>query len=160
MIKLKALGLLLLLISLSNVVFAQAKPELFSKIERVFKENETAWKVERIYPGNTSDPLAENIVFRSGTEQAAIDIRLWNRAIDAQQVFAGLIIAFDKTMGKRKVKSSLPKFGDESYIWTLPDSSAFPTFMFRKGRVYVSIFAPSTEIAKRFAQHVIDQIEK
>jgi hypothetical protein len=56
------------------------------------------------------------------------------------------------------VKASVPKLGDESYLWTNPGSTAWPLLTFRKGRVNVTIFAPSVEVAKRFAHHVLEQM--
>jgi hypothetical protein len=60
--------------------------------------------------------------------------------------------------GKRMVKASVPKLGDESYLWTNPGSTAWPLLTFRKGRVNVTVFAPSVKVARRFARHVLDQM--
>jgi hypothetical protein len=156
--KLKAFAFLLLITCLSNNIAAQEKPELFSNIERVFREKEPAWKVERIYPSNTSDPLMQSIVFRSRKNQASIEVSIWKREKDARDVFAAHSIVFSDTMGKRMVKSRLPSLGDENYIWTHRSSTAWPTIKFRKGTIIVNVFAPSVAIAKRFALHVSEQI--
>lgn len=156
--RLKTFAFSLLIICLSNSVLAQEKPELFSKIERVFQDKEPAWKVERIYPGNTSDPTTQSIVFRSGKNQAAVDVSIWNRENDAREVFAAHSVAFSDTRGKQAMKSRLPKLGDENYIWTNRGSTAWPIIKFRKGNIIVDVFAPSVVIAKRFAQHVLEQI--
>ena len=152
------IALFLLIFCLSNSIYAQEKPELFSKIERVFQEQEPAWKVERIYPSNTSDPITQSIVFRSRKGQASIEVSIWRREKDAQDVFAAESLAFNNTMGKRKVMSELPKLGDENHIWTDRGSAAWPTIKFRKGNINVTVFAPSVEIAKRFAQHIFEQM--
>jgi hypothetical protein len=156
--KLRAIILLLLIFCLSSSIYAQEKPELFSKIEQVFQKKAPAWKVERIYPSNTSDPITQSIVFRSRLGQASVDIRIWRREKDAQDVFKAESIAFDNIRGKRVVKRSLPKLGDENHIWTNPDSAAWPTIKFRKGNINVTIFAPTVAIAKRFAQYVFEQM--
>jgi hypothetical protein len=156
--RLKNFAFSLLIICLSHSVPAQEKPELFSNVERVFREKETAWKVERIYPAATPDPSRQSIVFRSGKNQASVDIAIWNREKDARDVFAAESRAFDNTMGRRMSKRSLPQLGDENHIWTHRGSTVWPTIKFRKGNINVTIFAPSVAIAKRFAQHVLGQI--
>ena len=98
--KLKAIVFFLLIICFSNSLLAQEKPELFSRIDRVFQEKEPTWKVEHIYTSDTSDPIGQSIVFRSGAGQASVDVSIWKREKDAQDVFAGNCLGFDKTMGK------------------------------------------------------------
>jgi hypothetical protein len=61
-------------------------------------------------------------------------------------------------MIKGMVKNTLPNLGDENHIWTHPDSEVWPVIRFRKGKVNIEIFAPSVTIAKRFAQHVLEQL--
>jgi hypothetical protein len=151
-------GLFIFFLPFSTGTIAQEKPELFSRIERVFHEKESAWKVERIYPANTSDPIKQSIVLRSRKGQASVDISIWRRAQDAQDVFGGQSVAFDNTAGKKKVKRILSLVGDENYIWTNRGSSAWPMMMFRKGNIVVSIFAPTVAIAKQFAQYVLKEM--
>jgi hypothetical protein len=98
--KLKAIVFFPLIICFSSSLLAQEKPVLFSRIERVFQEKEPTWKVERIYTSDTSDPLEQGIVFRSGEDQASVEVSIWKREKDAQDVFAGHSLGFDKTMGK------------------------------------------------------------
>jgi hypothetical protein len=83
---------------------------------------------------------------------------VWKREKDAAEVFAAQSLAFDNTGGRRMVKNSLPKLGDENYIWTHRGSTAWPMIKFRKGKVFVTVFAPSVPVAKRFAQHVLGQM--
>jgi hypothetical protein len=151
-------GLVLFLLLFSSGTTAQEKPELFSRIERAFHEKEPAWKVERILSGQQSDPIKQSIVFRSRKRQASVELNIWKRTQDAQDVFGGQSLAFDNFIGKKKVKRSLPMVGDENYVWTNPGSSAWPMMMFRKGNIIVSIFAPTLTIARRFAQYVLNEI--
>lgn len=155
---LKAIVFSLLIICFSNGLHAQEKPEPFSRIERVFREKEPSWKVERASLSTTSDPMRQSIVFRSGEEQASVDITVWRREQDAASSFTGQSLAFDNTAGKRMVKSKLPKVGDENYIWTNRGSAAWPTLIFRKGNINVTVFGPSLAVVKRFARHVIEQM--
>jgi hypothetical protein len=157
-VRLNALVFPLLILCFSNGLLAQEKPELFSKIERVFKEKEPAWKVERINAGESSDPARQSIVFRSEEGQASVDVTVWEREKDAREVFAAEALAYDNRAGKRMVKDTLPKLGDENHIWTHHGSTAWPMLTLRKGKVNVTVFAPSVAVAKRFAQHVLEQM--
>ena len=48
--------------------------------------------------------------------------------------------------------------GDENYIWLNRGSNAWPTIRFRRGRVEVSVYAPSVVAAKRFAGYVLEKL--
>src|SRR5262245_35459346 len=72
-----------LLISLTATA-AQTAYNLFSRVDQVFEQTEPAWKVERVYPNNTSDPVEHNVVYRSKMGQASIGIRVLRREEDAR----------------------------------------------------------------------------
>ncbi len=153
----KAFILFVLSVCFAGAPLAQEGPELFSKIGRVFKDKEPAWRVEREEKGESTDPLTRSFTFRSGAGQASVSVAVWRREKDAREVFAAEAIAFGNTMGKRMSKAAVPELGDEGYIWTHPGSAAWPVVVFRKGRVNVRVFAPSVPVAKRFARHVLGQ---
>jgi hypothetical protein len=136
---------------------AQDKPQLFDGVERVFREKEARWKIERLSVKGEIDPLEQNIVFRAGKQQAAVRIVIWKKVKDASDTFTAVGIAMSD-MSKRRSRHRLPGFGDEGYIWTHPGSNAWPTIDFRKGGVNVTVFAPTIAIAKRFAGHILAQI--
>jgi hypothetical protein len=150
--------LFLILAVTGQHVWPNGKPELFSKVERVFREVEPAWKLERVTPGHTADPLSQDFVYRSKSGQAAIGISIWRRDEDARDVFAGQSIAFDDIANGKPVKRRIAGLGDENYIWTTRKDSAWPTIRFRKGRIVAMVFAPDVATAKRFAGHVLKQI--
>jgi len=149
-----------LLCFLFDVSVAQDKPRLFSNVERILQARDRTWKIERILTGQTTDPLSESIKLRDGRREAAIEISIWRRLQDTREVFAGQVIAFDNVPGKRAVKRSLRDVGDENYMWTNPRSNAWPTIYFRKGNVFVSVFAPSVPVATKFAEQVLEQMKK
>jgi len=158
MSSLKFVCRLLLGLCLAISVSAQDKPPLFGDIERVFREQETYWKIERLDVKGDFDPLEQNIVLRSGKRQAAIRVVIWKNVKDARDTFAGELNARNNMYkGRRHVR--LPNFGDEAYIWKLPGSNAWPTIDFRKGSVNVTVFAPSAGIAKEFARRILEQID-
>jgi len=147
----------LLLVALGGqAVFAQQKLELFRKVEAVFKQREPAWKVEQI---NQLVSYQESITFRNGDRQARVEVMKWDSTPHAHETFDGLVIAFDNVHGKHAVKTTLANFGDENYMWSNLGKYSWPTIYMRRGIVVVMVFAPSIPVAKRFAQHVLEQID-
>jgi hypothetical protein len=147
----------LLLFALGGqAVFAQQKLELFSKVEAVFKQSEPAWKIENI---NQQVPYQESITFRNDNRQASVEIAKWDSPQHAHETFGGLVIAFDNVQGKHAVKTTLANLGDENYMWANLGNHTWPTIYMRKGSVVVMVFAPSISVARRFAQHVLEQID-
>ena len=140
----------------SPAALAQQKPELLSKVEAAFKQHEPAWKIENI---NVQAAGHWSFTFRNGNRQAAVDLMIWNSPQQAHEIFDGQLIAFENQRG-HAVKRTVANLGDENYMWTNRGSEAWPTIMFRKGSVFVDVFAPSVPIARRFAQHVIEQIKQ
>jgi hypothetical protein len=157
--KRKILLIFVLGLGLTTQGTTQDRPKLFADVERVFRETEGNWKVERRYPTHTSDPITFGIVFRSRVGQASVEIDIWKQTSEAIEAFTGLSLSFDNMAGKKMVKRTLPQMGDENHVWTNPGSTAWPTIKFRKGNVVVTVFAPSLVIGKRFAQHVLAQID-
>jgi hypothetical protein len=150
--------LLLLALFLPESNFAQGKPQWVEEVERVFQQKEPKWKVERRHVHDQEYTYKQDITFRAGSEQVAVSISIWKRLKDAQDVFEAENLGLSNNPGNRRVKSKLPGFGDEGYIWVHRGSDAWPTVRFRKGSVIVDVFAPSVAVAKRFARHVVEQI--
>jgi hypothetical protein len=169
MTRLRAVLFFLAIFFLPSGIGAQQQPELFSNVDRVFREKEPAWKVEELLPSDTSDPVKHRIIFSSRRGRASVDVGIWRRAEDARDVFTATSFAIDnsaafvsKSLGKgiddKKIKSSLPKLGDENHIWTFKDYPRRVIIQFRRGTVLVRVEAPSEGVAKRFAQHVFEQL--
>lgn len=135
---------------------AQDRPKLFDDVERVFREKEPRWKIERLeVKGDAIQKL--DIVFRSGIGQAAVEVEVWDSVKNARDVFAGRAIA-EANAARTRIKRALPGFGDEGHIWLHPRSDAWPSIHFRKRDVNVLVFAPNVATAKRFARHILDLI--
>jgi hypothetical protein len=158
MMKRKVLVSLFLVLFAASHAIAQGKPQVIVQVERVFQEKEPLWKVERVNVQNLQDPFSESLVFRSGKLRALVTLNVWKRAQDAHDVFEANSIAYDNIVGGKRMKSRLPNLEDENYIWTNRGSDAWPNLLFRKGHVFVTVGAPSVTTARRFAQHVVEQI--
>jgi hypothetical protein len=141
---------------LAQSIRAQDKPILVLQIEKAFTEKEPRWKIDRENE-QTSPPV---IHLKSGNTDTLIWINIMDSAKSASEAFEGGTIAFANIMGARGRKNKLPNFGDENYIWTGFGARATTSIHFRRGNIYIQIIAPSQVTAKRFAQHVMDQIIK
>jgi|SRR5215471_861264 len=156
----KRVGLILSVLVLAGSPSAAQKADVFSKIEQTFRTKEPTWKLEKVLPGQSQNPARESIKLRQDTRQALIDVWIWMTAQDAHEMFAGQVIAMDNTRGTKANKRNLTNLGDESYMWTNPHSEAWPTVNFRKGNVFVSVFAPTVPVAERFAHYVLGQVSQ
>ncbi len=165
----RAVTLFLLILCLPGGIGAQGKPELFSKVDRVFREKEPEWKVEELIPGDTSDPVIQRIIFRSRRGRASVDISIWRWEKDARDVFTAESFAIDngtafvsESLGRKiednMIKNDLPELGDENHMWTYKSYPRWVTIQFRKGNVIVRIDSPSEGATKRFARHVFEQM--
>ena len=134
--------------------------ELFGRVERTFREKEPKWKIESAGVSGEPNVPTQNIVFRSGRNQASVQLTVWHKAEVARDAFAGGAIATSNIRGKGGVRRRLPDLGDEAYIWTTRGSGAWPLLKFRVGNALVLVFAPTTATAIRFARHVEGQILK
>jgi hypothetical protein len=169
MMRLRAILFFLPIFFLPSGVGAQQRPELFSNVDRVFREKEPAWKVEERLPTDTSDPVQHRLIFSSRRGRASVDVDIWRREADARDVFTATSLAIDnsaafvsESLGRRvddkKIKSSLPELGDENYMWEYKDHPRRVTIQFRRGSVVVRVDAPTEAVAKRFARHVFEQL--
>lgn len=155
--KYKIICLILVLFCLSINVFTQKKPDWIVSFENTIKQKEKLWKIESQID-NSGEEGSYNYSFtlRSGKNQSSIRIgRL--PVPNLEETFGGLVIAFDNTMGKKAKKSKLENFGDEGFSWNI-NQEGWTTIMFRKGEIFVDIFAPSKKTARRFADYVNEQM--
>jgi hypothetical protein len=133
---------------------AQEMPPLVIRLETTFAKEEPKWRLERPYV-QLNPPVMH---FKSAQGDALIYVFIMDSAKSAGEAFEGGTIAFGNTMGARGRKSSLPRFGDENCIFTGFVAGGTTSIHFRQGNIYIEVTAPTQVTAKRFAQHVMDQI--
>jgi hypothetical protein len=149
----------LLLVLFFLVVFspavsnAQEKPALVVRVERALKRNQRIWKVERTDVSEVSSPPIYFIYLRSGGITWDIDLIIASTEEQARGNLEGFSLSLGQMKGVRK--RSLPKLGDENYLWT--GRIIQPTIMFRRGTLYVHIAAPTATIAERAARLILAQ---
>jgi len=154
----KAFLVFLLLLISAGTSWAQEKPDLFERIQRVFQEQEPSWKIDQVYPTSTTDPLTLDVALRRGKQRrASVNIAVWRRKKDAQGAFEGICIALDNSR-RKALKSSVPHLGDENHMWVDQRNRRWPLIQFIKGSTIVGVFAPTVPIALRFARHVLKEL--
>lgn len=153
MTKLFRLIILLAVLGLPLTAFAQEIPLIAKKLEKVFEEKESKWKIKRPYV-QMSPPVMH---LKSAQGDILIYFWLTDSKETAKQLFDGNAIALKNTLGKRKKESRLPNFGDDNHILSLK-SGGFVHFDFRKDSIYISVAAPSEILAKKFAGYVLKEM--
>jgi hypothetical protein len=148
------LALIALLLVSTSRIYSQDKPELFVSVEAALKKKEPTWTIEAIHPPTSLDTAEEGIVLRSEQGQALVQLTIWKDITDAINTFDAQSTVFDRTMGKRMVKTDLPNFAEANHLWTNAGSDAWPTLKFRQGGILVTVFGPSLKTVKGFAQEV------
>lgn len=156
----KRVGLIVSALACACSPLAAQKGDLFSNIEHTLRTEEPTWRLEKVLAGQSQNPATESISLRQGSRQASIDVWIWTTPPDAHEMFAGQVIAMDNTRGTKANKRKLTNLGDENYMWTNQHGEAWPTVDFRKGSVFVSVFAPTVPIAERFAHYVLEQVSQ
>ena len=135
---------------------SQNTPVWIIAVENTIKQKETVWKIgskiERPRDGDYS------FVLKSGKSSSAIQIGDSQKAYNYKETFTALVSNFDQNMGKNMNKAVLENFGDEGFIWTSVNKGGYSMIKFRKKDIFVDVFAPSEETAKRFAQYVLEQM--
>lgn len=156
---------LLLLLSLAVIsvlpahASGQEKPSWITQVEIVLQEKERAWKISEKDTRGAGRYFHETIILRAGALRADISIDVLDSAELAREQFAGEEIAFTNILGKAAIKSKLEGLGDENFMFTgKKGPRKHGNIFFRQGNVLVKVFAPSSEIAKRFAKYVVNEM--
>jgi hypothetical protein len=153
--KIRFICIFALFLLFSGSSFAQTNPAWITSVEETLKKKETVWKIKNKieYP----DTGSYSFTLKSGNATALIQISAFPVITNPEETFTGQVTIFDNTAGKNMRKNKLPNFGNEGYIWT-GSKGAYTTIKFRKGNVFVNVFAPTEKTARRFAQYVFEQI--
>ena len=148
--------LLILLCSIFS--FAQETPSWIKEIEDTINKKEVNCEIEnRIWRSDESS-FAYSLRLKCGHYQAAIQIDRLINVPNAQETFEGLVTAFDNTRHRNTSKTKLESFGDEGFIWTTLNKNSWTTIKYRKGDIFVNIFAPSEKSARKFAKYVLEEM--
>jgi hypothetical protein len=153
--KIRFICIFALFLLFSGSSFAQEKPAWITSFENTLKKKEAAWKIKNKieYPETGS----YSFTLKSGNATALIQISAFPVITNPEETFTGQVTIFDNTTGKNMRKNKLPNLGSEGYIWT-GSRNSYTSIKFRKDKVFVNVFAPTEKTARRFAQHVFEQI--
>jgi hypothetical protein len=137
-------------------IYGQEIPVLVTRLEKVFKQNEPKWKLQRPYV-QLRPPVMH---LKSSLGDALIYVEIMESAKAAGEAFEGNTIAFGNTMGGRGRRAKLPNFAEENYIFTGFVVGGTTTIFFRQGNIFINVSAPNKSIAKRFALLVLNEIRE
>lgn len=148
--KLIVLTTIVLLCLFSTLLKAQVSSSLIEKLERVTKEKEPEWTLDRKLP---MDPI---LVLRwsSGEDRVFMSITLAKSADKAREIYESSVAGTDKDLGTKATKTTLPNLGTANQLWTPDAEDEAARLEFRQGKVAVLLFAPTVDVAKRFAGYV------
>jgi len=136
--------------------FSQDKLTWITELEKVIAQKEPAWKIER---KNLQDANGGSynysLTLISGANRSSIQISRLYKVPNAAETFAGQVLIFDNISGKRNFKSKLKNYGDEGFMWTTTRKGSWTNIHFRKSDIFVRVFAPAPNTAKRFADYVL-----
>ena len=141
----------LLLFNCTALLLAQSNLSLIEKLEQVTKEKEPEWTLDRKLP------VERMLVLRwsSGEERIFMSITLTDSSAKAKEVFESSIDRLTER-GTKGTRSKIANMGKESEVWIGQNSNGSTELQFRQEKVHVLLFAPSEEVAKRFAGYVSD----
>lgn len=139
-----------LLCTYSIPTIAQDASSLIEKLEKATKEKEPQWKLDRKLP--TEKLLV--LRWSSGEERVFMSITMVDSPAQAKDIYDRSVARLDEDEGATATKSTVSNLGDENQFWTLDTGSA--RMQFRQHKVHVLLFAPSRQVAERFARYVGD----
>ena len=135
-----------------SLLIAQDGLSLMEKLERVTKENEPQWNLDRKLP------VGKLVVLRwsSGEARVFMSITVTESPDRAKEIYESSVIRLNEQLGAKGTKSTVPSLGAENQLWTGYNVDGSAAMQFRQGKVHVLLFAPSEDVAKRFARYVAD----
>lgn len=143
-----------MLLCFSTVVVAQDGLSLFTRIESVTQRKEPKWNLEK----KTIYDTLLSIQWSSDEGRVLVTLAITQSDEGSKAEYKKNVSEFEEGMDAKVSRTEWKALGDEGYLWIGYNDRGMSSVFFRKDRVVVHVFAPSSEVAKRFAQHVADQI--
>src|SRR5688572_18406293 len=107
-----------LLCNFPTLLFAQDSVPIIEKLERVTKEKEPQWTLDRKLP------TERVIVLRwsAGDARVFLSITTTNSPAKAKEIYDSSVTRLNEQWGAKSTKSSAPALGDENQLWTRYDN--------------------------------------
>lgn len=122
--------------------------QVATRLEQTIKTKEPQWKLKDSFQGD----FGFHQYWKSGAEELRLSISVYDSADEASKE-----LQFSSQGSSVASPEKLEGFGDEAYYMT---HRFFGWVGARKGRTFVTIHAPSLDVAKRFAEHALDQLQE
>jgi hypothetical protein len=122
--------------------------QLGGRLEEIIKAKEPKWKLK--------DSAQGSFGFDQYWKSGDLKVRLYIYVYDTPEE-ASKKLQESSRASSVAIPYPLEGFGDEAYYMT---HRFFGWVGARKGRTFVTIHAPSLDVAKRFAEHALDQLQE
>jgi len=127
---------------------------LIEKLEKITKEREPDWTLDRKLP---TDQI---VVLRwsSGENRIFMSIFLTASSDRAKEALDRTVASMNEQTGAKP--KTIPDLGEENFMWPGDSAGSSARSAFRQGKIQVLLFAPTEDIAKRFGVYVLDTLPK
>jgi len=158
----KILICVFLIVGCSTIALAQNKPFWLRQIESDIEQDKLNLRIRDQNYRSEGESIFLYVVFLKIKDATAgmVQIDKYKNLENPKERFKFSVERFSLSSAKNIPKTELKNVGDEGYIWTYTNGAA--TIMFRKGEIFINVFAPSEkisgvaseELAKTLAQYV------
>ena len=137
----------------SATLVAQDASSIIGHLEKVTKEKEPDWKLDR------KPPADQLVVLRwsSGEQRILLSIFLTGSAEGAKKIYTDYLQKMSVEAGPDVKRSAVLNLGEENQLWS-SDQGRSARLLLRHGQNQVLMFAPTDDLAKRFGRHVVDAL--
>ena len=127
---------------------------LIEKLEKITKEREPDWTIDRKLP---TDQI---VVLRwsSGENRIFMSIFLTASSDRAKEALDRTVASMNEQTGTKP--KMIADLGEENFLWPGDSAGSSARLAYRQGKIHVLLFAPTEDVAKRFGGHVLDTLPK
>lgn len=138
----------------SATLTGQDPLSLIEKLEKVTKDREPDWTLDRKLP------IEQVVVLRwsSGESRIFMSIFLTASSGKAKESLDTTVASMNEQTGTKP--QTIPDLGEESFLWPGDNAGRSARLAFRQGKVQVLLFAPTEDVAKRFGGYVLATLPK
>jgi len=141
---------------------AQDNSDLFTRMETLIAEKQPGWKLakKRVYP-----KIEQGVYeWKKDKSSVAVHLFLYQSPEEASTRFKAMPLLYQgsgldvRGLDMTLLRATVPKLGDENYLWEESRSQKSFGVDFRKGRVVVHTDASSIAVAEQFALQIAEAI--
>ena len=154
--RIKNVAVFLSLIICSHLAVGQDSLLLYNRIKERTEKNEPTWTLER-------RAIFENyLVLRWGAEQKRVLAYITTAPTDelAVKLFNESFTELNRGTWAKKQRTELKDFGNQNSLWAETKQQPQACLLLRQEKTVIQVFAPTIDLAKRFATDIREEIIK